>query len=132
MHSWNTFVARMNHEQTRTHKTHHSPDLGETTTLPLIVFFVPGHKANTQMSFCPSQVGVPKFSKLGLLQLWRPITFCANLRLRWGLKQSRSLCQELFNYMWDNTYTQVNQGNFLTFSGHESNWQFDSRLFFLP
>jgi hypothetical protein len=29
-----------------------------------------------------SQMGVPKFPKLGLLQLWGPITLCANLQLR--------------------------------------------------
>jgi hypothetical protein len=27
--------------------------LGETTTFPLIVFYVLGHGANIQMSFCP-------------------------------------------------------------------------------
>jgi len=53
MHSWNTFSVRTNHGQTRTHKTHHGPDLGEATTFPLIVYSVPGHGTNTQMSFCP-------------------------------------------------------------------------------
>jgi hypothetical protein len=43
MRSWNTFGAR----------THHSPNLGEATTFPLIILFVLGHGANTQMSFCP-------------------------------------------------------------------------------
>jgi hypothetical protein len=42
----------MNHEQTQTHKTNHDPNLGEATTFRLIVLFVPGHRANTQMSFC--------------------------------------------------------------------------------
>ncbi len=37
----------------KTHKTHHGLDLGETTTFPLIVFYVLGHGANIQMSFCP-------------------------------------------------------------------------------
>jgi hypothetical protein len=49
----NTFGAHMNHEQTRTHKTHHGLNLGEATTFPLIIFFVHGHEASTQMSFCP-------------------------------------------------------------------------------
>jgi len=53
MHSYNIFGARMNHKQTWTHKTHHGSDLGEATTFPFIVFSVPGHEANTQMSFCP-------------------------------------------------------------------------------
>jgi hypothetical protein len=48
----------MSHGQTQTYKTHHSPDLGEATTFPLIVYFVPSHGTNTQMSFCP---GIPKW-----------------------------------------------------------------------
>jgi hypothetical protein len=31
------------------HKTHHGPNLGEATTFPFIVLFVPGHRACTQM-----------------------------------------------------------------------------------
>ncbi len=73
----------MNQWQTRSHKTHHGPDLGEATTFPLIVFFVLNHEACTQMSFCPKtfKLGVLKFPKLGLLQLWRLITFYTCLQL---------------------------------------------------
>jgi hypothetical protein len=35
------------------HKTHHGPDLGEATTFPLIVYFVPLHGGHIQMVFCP-------------------------------------------------------------------------------
>jgi len=52
-----------------------------------------------------SQVGVPKFSKLGLLWLWRPITLCADLLLRWDLKQSYSPRREVFNGMLHVTCT---------------------------
>jgi hypothetical protein len=41
MHSWSTFSARMSHGQIRTHKLHHGPNLGEATTFPLIVYYVP-------------------------------------------------------------------------------------------
>jgi hypothetical protein len=58
-----------------------------------------------------SQVGVPKFPKSRLLQLWRPITFCANLRLRWGLKKRCTHCRKLSNGMWHATCMQGNQGN---------------------
>jgi hypothetical protein len=47
------FGARTNHRQTQIHKTHHGPDLKEITTFPLIVYFVPSHETNTQISFCP-------------------------------------------------------------------------------
>jgi hypothetical protein len=57
------------------------------------------------------QVGIPKFPKLGLPQLWRPITLCANPQLRWGLKQSFSPHWDLSNGMWQATCTQGNQGD---------------------
>ncbi len=113
VHNWSTFGARTRHEQTWTHKTNHGPDLGEVTTFPLIVLFVHRHRARTQMSFCPRtpKLEVPKFPKLGLLQLWKPITFCVHLWLWWGLKQNYIPCRDFFNDMWHATYTQVNHGN---------------------
>jgi hypothetical protein len=73
--------------------------LGEATTFPLIIFFVLGHGDCTQMSFCPRtpKLGIPKFPKLGFLWLWKPITFCTNFQLGWGLKQSYSPHQKLCN-----------------------------------
>ncbi len=114
MCGWSTFGARTNHGHTPTHKTHHSLDLGEATTFPFIILYVPGHVGTcTQMSFCPGtpKLGVLKFPKLGLLQLWKPITFCLDLRLRWGLKHSCSPRQNLSKDIWQATYMQVNQGD---------------------
>ncbi len=113
MHNCNIFDAQMRHMHTCAHKIHHSPNLGEATTFLLIVFFVLGHGACTQMSFCPGtpKLGVPKFSKLGLPWLWRPIIFCVDLWLKWGLKWSYSPCRKLFNNMWHVTCMQVNQGD---------------------
>ncbi len=54
-----------------------------------------------------SQVGVPKFP-LGLPQLWGRITFCADLRLQWGLKQIYIPRWELSNGMFHVTYTWRN------------------------
>jgi hypothetical protein len=45
---------------------------------------------------------------LGLLRLWGPITLCVDLWLGWGLKQSCSPCEELFNGMSHATCTQGN------------------------
>jgi hypothetical protein len=39
--------------QTHIHKTHQDLNLGEATAFPIIVYSIPGHGANTQMSFCP-------------------------------------------------------------------------------
>jgi hypothetical protein len=55
-----------------------------------------------------SQMGVPKLLKSSIPQLCGPITLCADLWLRWGLKQSCSPRQETFNSMLHATYTQGN------------------------
>jgi hypothetical protein len=57
-------------------------------------------------------MGVLKFPKLGLTQLWRPITLCADLWVMWCLKQRFSPCRELSNSMWHATFTQGSQGDF--------------------
>jgi hypothetical protein len=56
--SLSAFGVTMSHGQTQTRNIHHGPDLGEAITFPLIIFFVFGHGANIQMSFCP---GIPKW-----------------------------------------------------------------------
>ncbi len=56
-------------------------------------------------------MGVPKFLKLGLPQLWMPITLCAKLRLKWGLKKSCSSRRDLSNGMLHATCTQGNRGD---------------------
>jgi hypothetical protein len=137
VHSWSTFGARTNHKQTQTHKTHHGSNLKEATTFPLIIFFVLDHGASTQMSFCP---GIPKlvilkFSKLGLSQLWRPITLCANLQLRRGYATCKiKLYPSLIAFQWDvacHLHKSILR-RFQTFNGWKSNWQFNSQPFFWP
>ncbi len=52
MNSWSTFGVKKSHGQIRTHKIHkihkihHGLDLGEATTFPLIVYYVPLHEAH--------------------------------------------------------------------------------------
>jgi hypothetical protein len=48
----------MSHGKTQIHKIHHAPNLGETTTFPLILYYVPLHEAHIQIAFCP-KVGTP-------------------------------------------------------------------------
>jgi len=57
------------------------------------------------------KLGISKFPKLGLLKLWRPITFFVDLWSRWGLKKSGSPCQDLSNNIWHPACMQINQGN---------------------
>jgi hypothetical protein len=68
MCNYNTFCARTSHEQTRPHKTHHGPNLGEATTFPFILFYVFDHKASTQMSFCLRSPEIPKIETPATLE----------------------------------------------------------------
>jgi hypothetical protein len=99
------FGAWTNHRQTWIHRSHHGSDLREATTFPIIIFSMLGHRACIQMLFCPRifEIGTPVTLEL--------ITSCTNLWLKWGLKQSCSPIQELFNDMWQATYTLINQGD---------------------
>jgi hypothetical protein len=70
VHSWNIFGVRTSHRQTWTHTTHHGSDLGEATTFPLVVYFVPGHRTSTRMTFCPGlPSGSSKIPKVGTLAI---------------------------------------------------------------
>jgi hypothetical protein len=92
--------------QIQTHKIHHDLDLGEATTLPLIVYFVPLHEAHIQMTFC---LETPKWESQNSQSL--PITLHANFWLKWGLKKSCSPCWELSKNMSHTTSTRENRGD---------------------
>jgi hypothetical protein len=76
-----------------------------------------------------SQVG-----NLEILEIRTPATLKAHNFLCRPTIEARliffcNLCQELSNDMWHTTYANKSR-RFLTFSGRESNWQFDFRPFF--
>jgi len=91
------------------------PGLGGSHHLPpySILCAFPWSPHPNDILLWDSQVGVPKFAKLGLPWLWGRITLCADLRLKWGLKQSCSLRWDLFNIMLQVTCMQGNQIDFL-------------------
>jgi hypothetical protein len=123
VHSWNTFGAQMNHGQTHTYKTHNGPDLAKATNFPFIISFVLGHRANTQMSFCPKilEIGTPttleahNFVCIPLIE----VRFEKSCSPRWDLSNNMS-------------HMERKLGRFLTFSGRKSNWQLDPQPFFWP
>jgi hypothetical protein len=103
VHGWTT-------GQTRTHKTHHGPNLGEATTFPFIIYFVPSHETSTQMPFCPR---TPKWESRNS-QSWDSYDFGGpNFLCRPSieLKQSCIPCRELSNCMWHIACTQENRGD---------------------
>ncbi len=83
VHSWNIFGVRTNHEQTRIHKNHHDPNLGEATTFtPYNILYASPQSAHPNgILFQDSQVGVLKLPKLGFPQLWNPITCVLDVQM---------------------------------------------------
>ncbi len=100
----------MSHRRLQTHKTHHSPDSGEATTFPHIVFSTLLHHTYIQNDTFSgdSQGGVLKLSRFRLLKLWQLITLCSGLRLGWGLKQTFSSPKKLSDGV--SHYTCTHQG----------------------
>jgi hypothetical protein len=89
------------------------PGLGGSHHLPpySILCAWPRDQHSNVILSLDSQVGVLKFPKLGLSQLWSPIILCEELWLKWGSKQSYSPHQKLSNDMWHIICTQRNQGD---------------------
>jgi UDP-N-acetylmuramyl pentapeptide phosphotransferase/UDP-N-acetylglucosamine-1-phosphate transferase len=81
------FGVGTSHGLTRTHMTHHGPDLGGVTIILPIVFSALLHRAHTQVVVCP---GTPKVESrncpgFGLPGLWDIIASRPNLRSGRGL-----------------------------------------------
>jgi hypothetical protein len=89
----------MSHGRLWTHKTQHSPDSRGSHHLPPYSILCATPRGPHPNGFLSrdSQMGVPKLQQLRLLPLWGRITSCADLWSQWGLKQSCSPCQYIFN-----------------------------------
>jgi hypothetical protein len=98
---------------TQTHKIHHSLDLGEATTFPLILYSMPLHEVHIQMAFCP---GTPKRESRNC-QSWDfrdfgAHNFVCRPPIKMKSKEKCSPCRELSNSMWNATCTQGNRVDF--------------------
>jgi hypothetical protein len=121
MCTWSIFGARTSHEQTRIHKTHHGPNLEETTIFSLIIVFMFGHGANIQMSFC-----------FGTPAILESHNFVCRLSIKVKSKAKLYPLSKTFQWYVARHLHAKKSGRFLTFCGHESNWQFNSRPFLWP
>jgi hypothetical protein len=93
------FGVGISHGLTRTHLTHHGPDLGGVTTILPIVLSVPLRRTCIRMALFP---GTPKVESrncpdFGLPGLWDIIASRPNLQLGWGLNQNYSPLRERSN-----------------------------------
>jgi hypothetical protein len=89
------------------------PGLGRSHHLPpySILCVWPWKQHPNDILSHDTQVGVPKFPKLGLLWLWGHVIFYVDFWLRWGLKNNYSPRWELSNGMSHATCTQGNWGD---------------------
>ncbi len=99
------FGARMNYGQTRTHKTHHSPDFGGSHHLPPynILCAQPWDRHPNVILSQDSQMDVLKFPKLGFLQLWGPITLCEDFEsfpTLCGTQPTRKEIGAILDFQW--------------------------------
>jgi len=127
------FGVVTSHGRPWTHLTHHGPNSGEATTFPHIVFSALLRGSHIRMALFP---GTPKEES------WN----CPRLNSR-GFRHSYLLAPtsdwsevwtkvvalfEIFPIPYRTPSENVERGRFPTFSGWESNCQFDSRPFFCP
>jgi hypothetical protein len=124
VHSFSTFGARTSHEQPQAHKTHHGPNLREATTFPFIVRLFTG--ATSKWHFVP---GLPSASP-GIRTVGIPTTLKAH---NFACRPSISITSETklepssraFQWYVASCMHARKSNRFLTFSGQESNCQFD-------
>ncbi len=111
------------------HKTYHGPDLGEATTFPFRVCFVLLHESHIQMTFC---LGSPEIPKVGPPVTLGPHNFACKPPIEMRFKAKlQPLLRSFQRYVAFHLHIRK-LGRFLTFNDQESNYQFDSRLFFWP
>ncbi len=121
---------------TRTHNTHHGPDLGEATTFPLIVYSMTLHGAHIQMAFLSRD---SRDSRAGLSGLPRgsleiPPYFASKPQIEVRSQAKLQLSSRAFQRYVARCLQPSISGRFPTFSGRESKLadsrEFDSRPFF--
>jgi len=132
MHSLSTFGAKTSHMQTRIHKIHHGPNLGEATTFPPynILFSTRPTSKWLFVSGFPSES--PEIAKFGTLAVSEPHNFVCRPSIEVQSKTKLHLLSRTFHRYVTHHLHIRRLGRFPTFSGWESNYQFDSRSFFWP
>ncbi len=128
-----TFSARISHERLWTHKTHHGPDLGKPPPSPIYYSLRLSAAPTSEWLFV---LGFPRRSP-EITMVWTPAIlrdYNSLLRPPIGTRYKSNLQLSSRAFQWCIAlYLHAPwSGRFLTFSGRESNCQFDFRPFFLP
>jgi hypothetical protein len=107
-----------------------------TTILPIVYSLTLG-STHARVSLFPGTPGLesrncPKIVLGGVPGIWDLITPDCGVRSQRGLNQTCSPRRDLFQRRIALLIRRSGRGRFPTFSGRESNCQFDSRPFFCP
>jgi hypothetical protein len=122
MHNLNIFGAR-------TSKLTTARTWGKSPPSPFIVYYVCLHEAHIQVAFCFRN---PEIPKVGTPATLGPHNFVCRSLIEMMLKaQLYPLSRAFQQYVAHCLHTRKS-GRFPTFSGWESNCQFDSQPFFWP
>jgi len=114
---------------TFTHKTHHGPDWGEATTFPDIVYSVALCQGYIQVALFP---GTPKLESRNCPGTLDVRSSSPRTRIGMRFEPKLYLSSRAFQRHVALLEATSGRGRFPTFSGRESNCQFDSRPFFCP
>ncbi len=131
------FGVGTSHGLTRTHLTHKRPDSKEATTFPFIVFFAAPRRGYIQMAFFPETPKEESRNCPEIVPVWTPWTlgnhnFAPRARIGTRFEPKLQLLSRAFQRHVVLPLQTSGRGRFPTFSGQESNCQFDSRPFFCP
>jgi hypothetical protein len=133
MHSWSTFGAKMSHEQTKIYRTYHGPNLGKSPPSPLqytlCLFTRPTSKWHFVLGLLNGSLEIPK---VGTLATLGPYNFVCRPPIEMRSKTKFYPLPRAFQRYVAHHQHARKSGRFLTFSGRESNYQFDSWPFFWP
>ncbi len=117
---------------TRTHKIHHGPDLGETTTFPPLQYTLQlSTGVTSKWLFVPGLPnGSPEIPIVGTPTTLEAHNLVCRLPIVMKSKAKLQPLSRTFQRYIARCLHATKSGRFLTFNGRESNCQFDSRPFF--
>ncbi len=127
MHSQNTFGAQTNHGQTQIYKTRHYLNLGKQPPSPLQYSLCPTMGPTLQCHFVSRLSSwSPKILEIRTLVILEAHNFLCKVSIEVRSKAQLQPLSSIFEWYVAQHLDASKLGQFLTFNGQESNWQFNS------
>ncbi len=131
VHSLGIFGVMTNHKQIRTHKIHHGSNLGKPPPFPLQYILCLSMWATSKWHFVSRLPnGSLEISRIGTSTTLEPYNFVCQPLITMQYKAKLQPSSRTFQQYVARHLRARKLGGFLTFSGRESNCQFDFKPFF--